>query len=217
METTVNYLMDFLNTDFDSMTESELVGNVFKYVRFVCHSADKYDFLSIDLKNEHLMNDIVSTPPSKTSEQIFEERTNFLFEIQNHLKSRVDKLISDNTSGGQITLMGEIRGKRKISVVFDQENGKRLLETFTPDDKYISTDLSLKSEKIVADLALVDLFFDYDVRVDNFGKCEHCGVYFFEASKRPRVYCTDACANAARQKKYRLTQKKQKKGTKKKA
>jgi hypothetical protein len=213
----VDLLFEFLNTDFDSMTKTDFVTPIYSYTQFVCHSADKYDFISLKLKNKQLIDDMLNIPTSRISDEIFDTKKAFLSEVQKHLKSRVDNIISDNTSGGEIPLIGEIRGKRKISVVFDQENGKRLKETFTPDEEYISADLNLESEKIIADLALVDLFFDYDIRVDSFRNCENCGKYFFEISKRPKVFCSDLCASAARQKKYRLSKNKEKKGTKKKA
>jgi hypothetical protein len=216
----LNGLIEFLNARFESMSESELVTTIYTYIQFIFHSESKYEFIDIQHKTELLYRDIV--PPSKKVIQAAEERKKFFSEIQQHLRARVDTIIinrgtSHITGLPKTPVIEPTKGSRQIVLAYDEDAGERFLkEIFVPDKMISSKELDLEAEKLIADLAFVDLFFDRDIRVDGFNTCETCGKYFYEPTKRRRAYCSDACSGVKRQRRYRSSERKSDDGSDKK-
>jgi hypothetical protein len=119
-------------------------------------------------------------------------------QIQSHLRSHIDKFISvHKESDEQLKVIFPVeRGSRKI--VWDQQTEKQM-EVFIPDRLRFDDSINLQQGKKLADLALIDLLLDHDLLISRFRKCGKCGKYFYQPTKKEKIYCSQKCSNAARQ------------------
>jgi hypothetical protein len=187
-------LLSFINSSISEMNEAEFSGLLFNYTRFVCHSSFKYDFLdSRDVNNrytEKLLED--------GSSDVFSIRKQEFMQIQAHLRSQLDKFINvHEETGEQLKEVFPVtKGSRKI--VWNTQADK-LMEVFIPDGLKIDGSIDMKQENKLADLALIDLLLDSDLLISRFRKCGKCGEYFYQFTKKEKIYCSTKCATAARQ------------------
>jgi hypothetical protein len=80
---------------------------------------------------------------------------------------------------------------------------------------YDKKEPQLERIKHTIDIILINLINGLNFEAHRFKKCDRCNAFFYQPTAREKVFCSDKCANAIRQKKFR-TRRKEKKNSKKK-
>ena len=192
-------MVSFLNADIQSMRENSLVDLIHNLALFQRYGMTGFQLLDFTKHYTRLAGELSS---GSTQEAIL-ERKEFFAKIQTHLKGRVNQIIASAQSGTQ-SLLFKIPGIQKISV-YSAGQFQREFD--------LGEDLKdpVEDEKRRADLRLVDLIWDLDLKPGRFRKCVKCQKYFYQPTSRERNYCSTRCAVAVRQVEF---QKKKKLGGK---
>lgn len=202
-------LFEFVNKEIKPLPESAFIGLLYTYTSFVCQYESKYPLLKFKKKNEEYTDGLLQV----TSREKLSERKDFFIELQSHLRSRLQKIINTTKSktAEEPRLFIEMKGTRKV---FVDTNNDSFLDWFWPGGVKSNGSLDLKKEMALADHIFAEVILDGNLTPSRFRKCEKCGNFFYQPTKRSN-YCSDRCASAARQAKYVKKVKGKKKRTQK--
>ena len=202
-------LFEFVNEDIEPLPESNFMGLLHTYTKFVCQYESKYPFLQFREKHDEYTHELL---PPKSPETLL-ERKEFFSELQAHLRSKLQAIIDtveSKTTNSTEPLM-EMKGTRQV---FVDPTGDSFSEGFSPDGLKSGHGLDLGNEKALADLVFSDIVRDTTVQPSRFGTCPRCKRFFYQTTAKERIYCSAKCASAARQADY-LERKKKKEKPKK--
>ncbi len=197
-EKDLNTLFKLLNTDIGSMEGDSLRDLIHELAIFQTVEGVYPNLLEFTKHYERLAGKV----GFESSQEAVLDRKKFLAELQAHVRSRVEQIISI-ADGQKRGVLLEILGT--VDVVIEND---RFWEEVKRD--VVVTD-PLEEEKVRFDTRLVDLLQHLDLRPSRFRKCVRCGNYFYQESERERLYCSIKCSAAVRQGKYLASRKQGKK------
>ena len=202
-------LFEFVNKKIKPLPESDFMGLLFIYTSFVCQYESKYPLLKFKEKHDEYTDGLLPV----TSREKLSERKEFFIALQSHLRSRLLKIINtvESKTSEEPRIFIVMKGTRKVLV---DTNDDSFLDWFWPGGVKSNGGLDLKKEKAVADHIFSEVILDGNLTPSRFRKCEKCGNFFYQPTKRSN-YCSDRCSAAARQAKYVKKEKGKKKRTQK--
>ena len=203
-------LFEFVNKNIDSLPESEFIGLLHTYTRFVCQYESKYPFLGFRKKHDEYTDGLLTPTPS----QALSKRKVFFVKLQSHLRSRLLSIIDAEKPDAlqEPQLFIEMAGTRKVLIY---PNADSFLDGFWPKAVKPEGSPDLDSEKSLAELILSDMIQDFGLKPSHFRKCRRCENLFYQRTEKDRTYCSIRCGNAARQDKHSKKKKAKKKRTQK--
>jgi hypothetical protein len=128
-------------------------------------------------------------------------RKRSLLELQSHLMEKLKKILSAVKTGDQTPIL-EISG----TTVFSAHPAKDRFLLNLKEGEEVD---SLKKQKARLDLRMLDLVRILGLKPRRFKECPQCKHFFYQPGSKEKVYCSQKCSGAHRQKEF---QKKIKKG-----
>ena len=116
--------------------------------------------------------------------------------LQRHLHSRLGKIIENKKMLWEMPLL-QISGNVKFRL---QRNG-RFHEQFQL--RKVQPSHETNALKKIIDLWLMEIIRDLEFTARRFGRCPHCGDFFYSPTERERTYCSKRCAGTVRQQRFR--------------
>ena len=188
-------LLDFLNTDIDSLGEPEFLTLVWKYLKFIKQS--NRHFVDTHIRFQKLTEGLMDLPESNT----LRESKNILKGLQKHLRSKIETMIKSTGKGepGQEKELIMLQGTRTVAIDMDSD---RFIEEFMPKILKPADKINLRTEKPIAETILADMLRDYEMKPKRFSFCvkEGCDNILYKFDLR-QEFCSDRCSGAERQKK----------------
>jgi hypothetical protein len=175
----LDQLFQFANTDLKDDESDQLLRQFYDVMR------------SIATEHQENFPDLLNT-----------ENDILLYGLQKHLCARLKKIIHNTDLlwemplwriGGAIELTMDAKEKRFYERV--------CLRKMKPENK-------LKALKRIVDLALMEIVRDLDLKPNWFCQCPRCESFFYQPTKRKKVYCSIRCGDAVRLKKIRRERRK---------
>ena len=183
-------LFHFLNADVQSKRDSEFIGLILEYAKWLSVHASKYSVLDFGERYNLYSQDILC-PSSQTVQS---ERKNLFVEIQSHLRSKLEMIISGTNDIGSALI--EIKGTLKLSL---GNEPKVFVEEFQLEGVNQDFGLDLGHEKLLADLVFSEMIREFDLKPDRFRKCKRCKKIFYQPTEKKKEFCSTKCGNASRQ------------------
>lgn len=182
-------LFKFLNADIDSMDGDSLRDLTHEMAIFYSVEGIHPNLLEFQQHYERLAGKV----GFESSPEAVKDRKKFLTDLQAHARSRVDGIIAI-AEGQKSGVLLEMMGTVGVVIQNDRfwEEVKSALNVTDP----------LEEEKLRFDTRLVDLLQRLDLRPSRFRRCVRCGNYFYQESRKERLYCSIRCSAAVRQGKY---------------
>lgn len=199
-------LLDFLNSDIDSLSESEFLALVLSYLKFIDPS--NRNFIDTQTKFQKFTEGLPERPNSKTllqKKQIFKG-------LQSYLRLKFETIIKSSEKGKPMLDKELIKMKGTRTVAIDL-NSDRFIDEFLPETLQSTGDINLRSEKLLSKMVFVDMLRDHELKPKRFGFCarEECGNLFYQYTGLEKKYCSNRCAAADRQDRFQSDRKDKKK------
>ncbi len=187
----------FVNADIESLAESDFIGLILPYARFLSYNKLKHDFFNFREKYNSYTDDLLEI----SSPEVLPARKGFFLELQLHIKSKLQGIIDalDPETPEVTDALVEMQGIRKVYI---DPATDTFIDGFLPEGLKSDVGLDLNEEKALVDLIFFDFVFDYKLKPNRFGKCLRCGNFFYQTTAKTKEYCTNKCSSAARQAKY---------------
>jgi hypothetical protein len=191
-------LLKFLNANIESLERKGLEDLLQELAMFHTVEGVQPRLLEFGQHYERLAGRLAL----ESSEDAVQERKEFLLELQSHVRSRMEGIISA-AEGQKEGAALEIPGTVRVVV----ENGRFLVKVKGDPQKADP----LEEEKFRFDARLAELFQQFDLKPSRFRKCVRCGNYFYQESAKKRFYCSIKCSAAVRQGKYLASRRRERK------
>ena len=187
----------FVNADIESLAESNFIGLILTYSRFLTHNKIKHDFLN----SRELYNSYTDDLLEVSSPDVLSERKEFFIELQLHIRSKLQTIIGviDPETPEGTAPLAEMQGRRRVYI---DPNTEEFIDGFRPEGFKSEDELDLNEEKALVDLVFFDFVLDYNLKPNRFGKCLKCGNFFYQTTAKKKEYCGKRCSSAARQAKH---------------
>jgi hypothetical protein len=198
-------LLDFINTDIDSLDEPEFLTLVWNYLKFL-EQSDR--FLN---ETQSKFQKFIEGLPLRPGSNTLLERKKILNGLQKNLRSKIEKVINSTVVGksGLDKKLIALKGTRNVTIDIDSD---RFVDKFMPQISQSSDKIDLKNEKLTAETVFADMLRDYELKPKRFSFCakEGCDNLLYQFDLRQK-YCSDRCSGAGRQEKFQTKLKKDKK------
>ena len=194
-------LLDFLNTDIDSLGEPEFLTLVWKYLKFVRQS--NRNFIDTQTTFQKLTEGLLERTESDT----LLGKKKILKGLQKHLRSIIETVIKSREIGESVLdeALIVMQGTRLVEIDIKSD---RFVDEFMPKTLQPVDKIDLRKEKPIAETVFADMLRDYELKPKRFGFCakEGCGNLLYQFDMRQK-YCSDRCSGAERQKKLQVKRK----------
>jgi len=176
----LDYFFDFTNFNISTLNQDNLPWLAMTYVRFAFFndggkSSAKYSTLTSAAFN--------------SSGNAMEKTKDFLEQLQKYFRGILDQII--NSSGPGLSL--KQKGTRVVNI-----NDGKFVESFMTENPPMDG-FNLELEKQYAEASLTDIFINESLEPTMFNRCQACGNYFYQKTKREMKFCTQRCSNTHRQ------------------
>ena len=121
----------------------------------------------------------------------------YLERLQAHLRKRLLRIIEDSGQLWEMPLWS-LSGRLQLKV---HGLEGRFTESFSPHGTI--TQNSFSKARGLTDLRLYKLIRDIDLQPKRFRQCPQCSKLFYQATARPKEYCSVTCAGTVRQARFR--------------
>jgi hypothetical protein len=121
----------------------------------------------------------------------------YLERLQAHLRKRLLRIIEDSK---QLWEMPQWSLSGRLQLSLHGREG-RFIESFVPHRT--TTQNSFFKARGLTDLRLYELIRDIDLQPKRFRQCPQCNKLFYQATARPKEYCSATCAGTVRQARFR--------------
>ena len=129
-----------------------------------------------------------------------------MLELQEHLRARFNEIIVDSMHYVEMPLW-TVSGSLAFTL---DRGGSRFHQKLALNENPNKNDLH--TVKILIDWALIKIAVDLDLEPRRFHQCPRCRAFFYQPTKKEKVFCSTRCGDAVRLQKFR----KRKEGTEKK-
>ena len=181
-------LLDFLNTDIDSLSEPDFLKLVWSYLKFIGQA--NRNFIDTQTKFQKLTEGLPERPDSNTLQQ----KKQLFMGLQTHLRSWVETIIKsmEKEEPGLCKELIKMNGRRTVAVDL---NSDCFIDEFRPDKLQSTGEINLRNEKYIAEMVFVDMLRDYDLKPKRFGFCARngCDKVFYQYTGLERKYCSNRC------------------------
>lgn len=188
-------LLDFLNTDIDSLDEPEFLKLVWNYLKFIKQS--NRQFIDTHIRFQKLTEGLLEREESNT----LQESKKILKGLQKHLRSKIETMIKSMEKGetGLDKELIMLHGTRTVAIDIDSD---RFVEEFIPKILTPADKIDLRKEKPIAETVFADMLRNYELKPKRFSFCvkEVCDNILYKFDLR-QEFCSDRCSGAERQKK----------------
>jgi hypothetical protein len=144
-----------------------------------------------------LLNSIMREHQESCPDLLSAENDELINGLQRHLCARLKKVIHNTKLLWEMPLW-KIGGSIELTV---DAKTNRLYERFRL--RKMKPGNELKALKRIVDLALIEIFRDLNSKPNRFRQCPKCGRYFYQPTKREKIYCSIRCGDAVRLQKFR--------------
>jgi hypothetical protein len=170
----LNLLFQFANAELKENGNDQLVGQINDLLKSIVTGHQEGCPDLLGAENEELVNG-----------------------LQKHLYARLKKVIHNTKLLWEMPLW-KIGGSIELTV---DAKTNRLYERFRL--RKMKPGNELKALKRIVDLALIEIFRDLNSKPNRFRQCPKCGRYFYQPTKREKIYCSIRCGDAVRLQKFR--------------
>lgn len=189
-------MLVFLNTNIDRMNRDGLYNLMGEYVHLVMPENSETPFQHFMERHYKFVKDILNDPNPEGEDQM----KKFMSSIQAHLRYKVNNFMLAMVSD-QTFQLSECKGIQRY--VYAPSSGKIILE-FEPEIEKDGASLNLNYELNLIENRFMEIVRDLSLSIKSgrFKKCKKCGNFFYQATKREKIYCSRNCAKAKAQQKY---------------
>jgi hypothetical protein len=181
------------NSNPEQMQIQDLLGLIYTYVSFRFEEGQGSQFLGFTQLYHRLTDGL---EPGMPPDALAEKRS-FFAQVRDHLRSRVDDIITGSRSKNS-RLLFKVEG---ATAVFAQLSKEQFIEEFTPESEG-ELEFDLEREKRAIDIKLFSVIHDLGLRPARFKRCRRCGNVFYQPTPRKRNYCSKRCAGAVRSQRF---------------
>ena len=189
----LNLLFALANADVDSMEDILIRTFLKNYAKFIRAENRQYPNRQLGQANRLLKEN-----PSLKTKTKAKDISRW---VQSYLVLRLDAIIRASvllwdtplwTVSGCLNVgVDPINDRFLAELSFDENNPKGLFEV----------------EKDLIDLRLSELIHDLDLRPSRLRRCQRCKKLFYQPTAKDKRYCSDTCASAVRQERYKKKRK----------
>jgi endogenous inhibitor of DNA gyrase (YacG/DUF329 family) len=161
---------------------------------------------NLKLQIQDFLNIIMIGHPGSYPNILSSKNDDLIKGLQKHLRARLKKIIHNTKIIFSEMPLWKISGTIEFKV---EAKTNRFHERFR--FRKIKPENELKALKRIIDKAIIDITKDLDLKPIRFRQCPRCGNFFYQPTKKEKVYCSIRCGDAVRLQAFRKEKKKMQK------
>jgi hypothetical protein len=186
----LEHMLDFLNANIGTMGKDQLMDLVETYTRFIGGGQQGPPFSQFMQDHGYYFGGL----GPNSSVGVLKERSQFLAELQSHLREIIEASIRGVNSGETLYLCN-IQRRVVVEPSLDRFIEEALVEKIQSQD-------ALEDEKRKIDIVFANIIRDLDLKPSRFRICLKCRKVFYQPTSRGKNFCSARCAGAVRQARY---------------
>lgn len=190
-------LLGLANHDVKGSGESDFFIFIRDFCSFWEHVQSDHPAIKASQKYKLYMEGL----PELSDAGVMKERRKYFAQLQAHLHELLLGTMAANENDGAVNPVIEMTCK--YTLVIDPAT-KEYVEKFEPNKDLTPGDaLDLKGDKLLLDLAFVELVKKEGLVAGRFKRCEKCSKIFYQPTAKDRQFCSTYCGGVTRQAKHK--------------
>jgi len=189
-------LLEFTNSNPLEMQPHELAGLAHLYSSFMADSKIGSNFLDT---SEFYLKCTEGLSPKPSPEKL-KEKQQFFGQVIEHARHLLADIVDGVLNEKEFSVLKHVEIGLKLKVI----NGK-IQSWYFLSGKGSDQGLSVKHEKDKIDVLLLNIINALGSDIMRIRRCkkEGCNIFFWQPTKREKNYCSQKCAGAVRQRKFK--------------